>query len=126
MHITEVNVNISTDYLVFDVVRLGHYDQRVLFIRNTCGLATTYQLITNITSGKSESSSKESKDRVFTATVFPIMDGQSSGCISSGDEIRIVIGFVPPRAGHYYRRLTLLVSNQVNTFLDTIVYLHFG
>nr|CAK6928897.1 unnamed protein product [Fasciola hepatica] len=119
----KVNVQTSVDHLVFDIVQLGQYDQRVLHIQNTCGLPTSYQLVTNASTGKPGVSTKDRQER-FSATVFPIMDGSATGIISSGDEIRVVIGFVPPWTGHYHRRLVLLVSNQAPLFIDLLGTCH--
>ncbi|VDP81094.1 unnamed protein product [Echinostoma caproni] len=109
-----VNVQTSVDHLLFDIVHVGQYDQRVFHIRNTCDLSTTYQLLVNTIDNDGVGDTGQDKQRVesYGATAFPLLEGAASGTIQGREEIRIVVGFLPPRAGHYYRRLVLLVTNQ--------------
>ncbi|KAF6780296.1 hypothetical protein AHF37_00163 [Paragonimus kellicotti] len=46
------------------------------------------------------------------ASVFPILDGPMNGILGPQQRIRLIMGFVPSYAGHFYRRITLLVANQ--------------
>ncbi|KER30010.1 hypothetical protein T265_03489 [Opisthorchis viverrini] len=86
--------------------------QRVLFLENRSEEETPYQLIC----GSNKITNSGYQTRI--TTVFPLLNGSASSSVGPRSKVRIVIGFSPSSAGHFYRRLTLLSPNTEPQFLS--------
>ncbi|KAF7259261.1 hypothetical protein EG68_03319 [Paragonimus skrjabini miyazakii] len=115
---SDTNVKLSTNALTFGLVRLGQATQRCFFIENQCDQSTVFQLTVSFIQTDRQMQNKQ------CASVFPVLDGPMNGIIGPHQRIRLIMGFVPSYAGHFYRRITLLVANQEPHFVDLIGTCH--
>ncbi|KAF5403575.1 hypothetical protein PHET_02823 [Paragonimus heterotremus] len=106
---SDTNVKLSTNALNFGLVRLGQATQRFFFIENQCDQSTVFQLTASLIQTDRQMQNKR------CASIFPVLDGPMNGILVPHQRIRLIMGFVPSYAGHFYRRITLLVANQLYT-----------
>ncbi|GAA53055.1 hypothetical protein CLF_109437 [Clonorchis sinensis] len=92
--------------------------QRVLFLENRSEEETPYQLICG--SNRITDSGRQTR----ITTVFPLLNGSASGSVGPRSKARIVVGFSPSSAGHFFRKLTLLSPNTEPQFLSVFGTCH--